>query len=71
MRYIIFLPESKGGYKVGEENELVAALCLQQDLNQKYHTVCIVYDSVMKTTDVSAMMNDKVKGDYGFGYRSR
>jgi len=64
MRYSIFLPESKGGYKVGEEDDLIAAFCSRQNLDQKFQVACVIYDSEMKTTDVQAMMNDKFRRDY-------
>lgn len=69
MRYSIFLPESKGGYKVGDEDDLIAALCTLQELNQKFQIACIIYDSEMKTTDVQAMLNDKFRRDYHLDHK--
>lgn len=64
MRYSIFLPDIKGGYKVGDENDLIAVLCARQKLNQKFQAACLIYDNKLKTTDVQAMMSDKLRQDY-------
>lgn len=64
MRYSIFLPETKGGYKVGTADDLVEAFCLRDQQNQLHSISCIIYDSKLKTTDVQAMIMDKFEEDH-------
>lgn len=64
MRYSIFLPDIKGRHKVGGGNDLIAVLCARQKLNQKFQAACLIYDNKLKTTDVQAMMSDKLRQDY-------
>lgn len=64
MRYSIFLPDIKGGYKVGTADDLVEAFCLCDQQNQIHSISCIIYDSKLKTTDVQIMLNDKFEEDY-------
>lgn len=64
MRYSIFLPDIKGGYKVGDENDLIAVLCARQKLNQKFQADCLIYDNELRTDDVQAMMINKFEEDH-------
>ncbi|MDO4944757.1 MAG: hypothetical protein Q4E74_11830 [Ruminococcus sp.] len=64
MRYSIFLPQSKGGYKVGTADDLVEAFCLRDQQNRIHNISCIIYDSKLKTTDVQAMIMDKFEEDH-------
>ena len=64
MRYSIFLSDIKGRHKVGDENDLIAVLCARQKLNQKFQAACLIYDNKLRTTDVQAMMSDKLRQDY-------
>lgn len=63
MRYSIFLPPSKGGYKVGTAEDLVEAFCLRDQQNQIHNISCIIYDSKLKTTDVKVMLRDMIDND--------
>ena len=64
MRYSVFLPKEKGGYKVGEDNDLVTILCLCHEQSRIHQTTCIVYDSKLKTTDMNIILKKKLYDDY-------
>lgn len=60
MRYGVFLPDCKGGYKVGEAGTLEEALFLSHQQAQRHNEVCLIYDSQLKTYDLKRMMKDKL-----------
>ncbi|MBO5448114.1 MAG: hypothetical protein J5994_02185 [Ruminococcus sp.] len=64
MRYRIFLPKEKGGYKVGEHNDLVTVLCVCHEQSRRHQTSCVIYDSKLKTTDMNIILKKKLYDDY-------
>lgn len=57
MRYSIFLPMCKGGYKIGEAQTVEQALFVLHESNQRYRARCVVYDTEKRTTDLRRIIS--------------
>ncbi len=64
MRYSIFLPRSKGGYKVGAAKTLEEAIFICHKQSQQHNTVCVIYDKKLKTNDLKRMIHEDMDTKY-------
>lgn len=70
MRYSVYLPEIKGGYKLDIADRLEEAICKCHTYSQKHRCECIIYDSILKTADVRKMIKNAInENNTGSGSR--
>ena len=61
MRYSVYLPELKGGYKLDIADRLEDAIFKCHNYSIKHSCECIIYDSRLKTADIRKMIREYLK----------